>query len=132
MTTTTPKPDTAPKVAMLFDGGCPLCSKEVAHYRRLDKQDKVEWADIHADPTILEQYDIAYLAAMKHLHVIDLNGSVVIGAPAFAVVWAQLPGYRFLAHVTALPGVLPVLDRLYRWFADKRFAKRMSCAGPEK
>lgn len=116
------------KVAMLFDGGCPLCSKEVAHYRRVDKAGSVNWADIHADPSLLKQYGIEYEAAMKHLHVVDTDGSIVTGAPAFAVVWAQLPYYRHLARVVSLPGVIIVLDKLYHWFAEKRFAKRMSCA----
>mgnify|MGYP005991360417 FL=1 len=25
-----------PKVTMYFDGGCPLCTKEVSHYQKLD------------------------------------------------------------------------------------------------
>ena len=120
-----------PKVSMLFDGGCPLCSKEVAHYRRMDKAGKVDWADIHAEPETLVQYGIGYESAMKYLHVID-NGRIVVGVPAFAVVWAQLPYYRHLARITSLPGVMSVLDRIYRMFAKKRFARRMACAGTDK
>lgn len=116
---------------MFYDGGCPLCSKEVNHYRRLDQSRKVYWADIHADPGLLSRYGIGYEAAMKHLHVID-NGTIVIGAPAFAVVWAQLPYYRQLARAVSLPGVMPVLDKLYRLFARRRFTKRMACASLHK
>ena len=34
---------------MFYDGGCPLCSREVAHYRRLDRRNNVSWVDIHDD-----------------------------------------------------------------------------------
>lgn len=116
-----------PKVSMLFDGGCPLCSKEVAHYRRMDKTGEVKWADINANPEILAQYGIGYEAAMRYLHVID-NGKIVVGVPAFAVIWEQLPYYRQLVRIISLPGVMAILDRLYRIFAKKRFARRMACA----
>ncbi|CRI64811.1 hypothetical protein THIOKS12130002 [Thiocapsa sp. KS1] len=29
-----------------FDGGCPLCSKEIAHYRRIDKAGAIHWVDL--------------------------------------------------------------------------------------
>lgn len=116
------------KFLMLYDGGCPLCSREVAHYRRVDKARQVVWADIHSDPGILLQYDICYEDAMKRLHVIDANGSIVTGARAFAIVWAQLPYYRVLAYFTRLPGAITILDKLYNWFAERRFASRMRCA----
>lgn len=116
---------------MLYDGGCPLCSKEVAHYRRADKAQKIRWSDINADPTLLEEHRIPYEAAMKHLHVVDTDGSIVTGAPAFAIVWAELPYYRHLARVVSLPGVLALLDKLYNCFAEKRFARRMACASSQ-
>lgn len=115
-----------PSVSMLYDGGCPLCSREVAHYRRLDKAGNVRWADISANQDILSKYGISYPAAMKHLHVIE-NDKIVVGAPAFAIVWTQLPYYRHLARIARLPGVMRILDAGYRIFAKRRFARRMAC-----
>ena len=37
---------------MFFDGGCPLCSKEVGHYMRVDKNRNINWVDIHANPEL--------------------------------------------------------------------------------
>ncbi|MFT6308343.1 MAG: putative DCC family thiol-disulfide oxidoreductase YuxK, partial [Halioglobus sp.] len=31
---------------MFYDGACPLCSREVAHYRRIDTNNNVSWLDI--------------------------------------------------------------------------------------
>lgn len=117
---------TSASVTMLYDGGCPLCSKEVAHYKRRDKHSRVNWVDIDADSQPLAQYGISQEAAMKRLHVIH-NEKIVIGAPAFAAIWSQLPGYRLLVPVVKLKPIMWVLTKLYNWFAEKRYASRISC-----
>lgn len=111
---------------MLYDGGCPLCSKEVAHYKRRDKQGQINWVDINADARPLAHYGISQEAAMKRLHVIHDN-NIVIGAPAFAVIWSQLPGYRLIVPVVNLKPIMWMLSKLYNWFAEKRYASRVSC-----
>ena len=126
-THSTVPPALAGKVAMLYDGGCPLCSREVAHYRRVDRAERVNWVDIYLDASVLVSLGIDKTAAMKRLHVLDQHGGIVTGASAFAVVWAELPRYRVLAKLVQLPGVMPLLNRAYDWFAEKRFAKRSRC-----
>ena len=113
-------------VTMLYDGGCPLCSKEVAHYKRRDKQSRVNWVDIDANSQPLAQYGITQEAAMKRLHVIQ-DGNIVIGARAFAAIWSQLPGYRLIVPVVKLKPIMWMLEKLYDWFAEKRYASRISC-----
>jgi predicted DCC family thiol-disulfide oxidoreductase YuxK len=112
------------KPVMFFDGGCPLCRREVAHYRRLDRADAVQWLDIAADPAPLQPLGIAPADAMRRLHVLDRDGRLQTGAWAFAAIWEVLPYYRWLARLVRLPGVLSVLDWGYRRFADWRFARR--------
>ena len=113
-------------VTMLYDGGCPLCSKEVAHYKRRDKQSRVSWIDINADSQPLTHYSISQEAAMKRLHVIQ-DGQIVVGARAFAAVWSQLPGYRLIVPIVKLTPIMWLLDNVYNWFAEKRYASRISC-----
>jgi len=112
------------KPTMLFDGGCPLCRREVDHYRRLDSAAAVDWVDITAEPRRLAPFAITPVAAMRHLHVIDRQGRLQVGAWAFAAIWDELPYYRWLGRVVRLPGALPLLDRVYRRFADWRFRRR--------
>ncbi len=119
--------DGSDKVTMLYDGSCPLCAREVAHYQRVDKNSQVNWVDIATDQQVLEQHAITQDAAMRHLHVVDVNGSIVKGAYAFAAVWRALPYYRYLARLVAIPGLLPLLDRAYQHFARWRYARRMRC-----
>jgi len=33
---------------LFYDGQCPLCRKEIAHYQRLDRQQRVDWQDLFA------------------------------------------------------------------------------------
>jgi predicted DCC family thiol-disulfide oxidoreductase YuxK len=56
------------KPTMVYDGGCPLCRREVAHYRRLDRADRVRWIAITREPEALASHGIGYAAAMERLH----------------------------------------------------------------
>lgn len=112
------------KPVMFFDGGCPLCKREVAHYRALDRRNRVSWIDISRETRVLEEHGIALDAAMHSLHALDEQGRVVSGAAAFVVVWRQLPVYRHLAWLVEKSGMVPLLDRVYVRFAAWRFRRR--------
>ncbi len=118
---------TTPTVTMLYDGSCPLCSREVSHYRRIDTENAVTWIDIATDRRLLNENNISYEAAMQHLHVLSVDGTIKRGAYAFAEIWQALPYYRYLARLVSLPGILPLLDRLYQRFARWRYARRSQC-----
>jgi len=112
------------KPVMFFDGGCPLCQREVAHYRALDRRNRVSWIDISRETPVLEEQGIGRDAAMKRLHALDERGRVVSGAAAFVAVWRQLPVYRHLAWLVERGGLVPFLDRVYVRFAAWRFRRR--------
>lgn len=112
------------KPAMFYDGACPLCRKEVDHYRRIDRDDAVDWVDITVSPAALAPLGISPAAAMRHLHALDRQGRVRVGAWAFATIWEALPYYRWLGRLVRIPGVLPLLDVAYRRFADWRLKRR--------
>lgn len=114
------------KPAMYYDGGCPLCRREVDHYRRLDRLDRVRWVDISREPEALGALGIDLATAMKRLHATDEDGRLVSGVTAFAAIWRQLPGYRHLARIVSALGLVPLLDRAYSRFAAWRF--RRQCA----
>ena len=116
---------------MFYDGGCPLCAREVAHYRRIDVNDNVVWLDISIHPESLEPHDVSYIAAMKHLHVLNTKGEMVRGAYAFQALWQALPRYRWLAMFVKIPGVLWSLDKAYKQFAKRRFVERLACTKSE-
>lgn len=116
-----------PRVTMFYDGGCPLCDREVAHYKRLDKDHSVAWVDIDEDTTELAARGIPYQTAMKRLHVTDRDGNLVTGAYAFHTLWQELPYYRWLAKVVSPRWLLRTLDVVYNRFAERRYARRQRC-----
>lgn len=36
-----------------YDGGCGLCRREIAHYRAIDRDNRIEWVDINTDRRLL-------------------------------------------------------------------------------
>jgi len=115
------------KTTMFFDGGCPLCNREVAHYRRLDRRGRIRWVDITNHPETLSEHGIAYATAMERLHALGEDGQIVSGVPAFVTIWRQLPGYRHPARIVEGLGLVPVLDWFYTRFAVWRLKRR--CVG---
>lgn len=114
-------PDAAPEVTTVyFDGACPLCSREIAHYRRRDRQGRLRFIDI-ADPhfdAAAEGLDAARVHQVMHVRRPD--GSLATGVDAFIAIWAALPGYGRLACAAATPGIHGLLRAGYRLFAAVR------------
>ena len=114
----------APQITTYYDGGCPLCSKEIAHYQRMDRNQRVRWIDLTqaADELVAAGLDAA--TAMRRLHVRDTHGRTLSGVPAFVAIWHRLPRYRILAQLVEKLRLIRPLDWAYARFADWRFRRR--------
>lgn len=112
------------KPEVFYDGGCPLCRKEINHYIRLDKEHRVNWRDIWQEKETLSKLGIEFSDAMKVLHTTDRNGDLQRGAYSFAVIWRELPYYRWLARVLDRLKLFGLIDRIYHRFARRRFRSR--------
>jgi predicted DCC family thiol-disulfide oxidoreductase YuxK len=113
------------KPVIFYDGSCDLCRREIAHYRRLDTQYLIEWVDIVAHPQRLASADVDYVEAMAVLHGLDEDGHLVTGVANFMMIWARLPGYRWLAKLLAFLRLQSSLQWMYLHFARWRFNRRM-------
>ena len=117
-------PDTGlrqPLATVFYDGLCPLCSREIAHYRRLRGADTLlHWVDITQDEHVLAEYGLQREAAMARFHVRDAAGRWQTGAWGFAELWSHLPAYRWLARSLRTLRLLPLLDWVYSGFARWR------------
>ncbi|MDZ7752851.1 MAG: DUF393 domain-containing protein [Gammaproteobacteria bacterium] len=121
-TLSTPPADARPMV--FFDGGCSLCSREIAHYRRLDRAGRVQWVDIVREPHLLERHGLDYASAMAVFHVKDGVGHMHRGVWGFVELWRHLPYYKALASVTQALRLTGPLDRIYGPFARWRLGRR--------
>jgi demethoxyubiquinone hydroxylase (CLK1/Coq7/Cat5 family) len=103
-----------------FDGACPLCRREIAHYRRAAGEAGIDWVDASACPPSALGGDLPRQAALSRLHVRLADGSLVAGAAAFAAIWARLPGYSWLAALAARRPVMAAMEIAYAAFLRLR------------
>lgn len=103
-----------------FDGACPVCSREVAHYRGRLGAERIRWVDAStADPYALGP-GLDGPAALARFHVRGADGALVSGAAAFATLWRHLPAYAWLGRAASWPPMLAILEAGYRAFLRVR------------
>ncbi len=106
-------------LTVYFDGACPLCRREVAFYRRLDRAGRIAWQDVSA-PDAAPGCDLSRDAALQRFHVREADGRLASGAAGFVAVWRRLPGFRWLAPLAAWPPALRLLEHAYLGFLKIR------------
>jgi predicted DCC family thiol-disulfide oxidoreductase YuxK len=109
---------------VFFDGSCPLCRREIAHYRRIDTAQRMSWVDAVSEPEALSRHGLSLEAAMAELHVLDATGRWQRGVDAFLVIWQHLPAYRWLAKLVTVLNLRRPLGFIYRHFAAWRNRQR--------
>jgi predicted DCC family thiol-disulfide oxidoreductase YuxK len=101
------------KLIVWHDGGCPLCRREIALMRRLDRRGKIDFVDVVQLPEALCPIDRATMLARFHA---SENGQLLTGAAAFVAMWRAIPLLRPLGLAARLPWLLAKLERLYSAF----------------
>ena len=104
-----------PSIAVYFDGGCPMCAKEIAHYQKLDTAGHVQWVDIAGpNPSCPIGYEQSTLLARFHVKELD-TGRMLDGAAGFVRLWRAMPApWRQLGVVASWPPVTWLLELGYR------------------
>jgi predicted DCC family thiol-disulfide oxidoreductase YuxK len=125
------------RFTVLFDGGCPLCTKEIAHYQRLNAKAAPPFGEVVflnlvggevVVEDLLEQMQVTKDDAMRRMHVVTEDAKIVTSADAFREMWARLPYWRGIVPFCAIPGVMPAANWAYNKFAERRYAFRRNAA----
>lgn len=113
------------KPTIFYNGACPICRREIDHYRALDQrgQTALAWCDISQDPERLRSSGLTEIEAKRRLHVQGTDGTITAGLPAFLTIWMALQRYRGLARMARLPGIRqglalayePIAWMLFHW-----------------
>ena len=105
-----------PPLTVWYDGGCPLCTREIEWFRRRTRGQAVDYVD-------LRQTDSCPLdveALLARFHAQEAGGPLVSGAAAFAALWRRAPGLRPLGRIARWPPALAVLELAYIAFLRLR------------
>ncbi len=107
-------------LTVYFDGACPVCSREMALYRRQPGAQECAWVDASACAEPELGPGLTREAALARFHVRRANGELVAGTRGFAALWRALPRTAWLGRLAAF-GPLPLLlDLAYRVFLALR------------
>ena len=111
-----------------FDGDCPLCQREIALMRRLDRRRIIQFTDVSRGGATDCPIDQAMLLARFHARE---DGRVLSGAAAFAAMWRAIPVLRPFGLMARNRFVLAMLERAYVAFLRirprlQRLARRLA------
>lgn len=104
---------------LLYDGDCPLCSREVALLQRRDEHARIRFEDIAAPDFDPARYGLDRQAVMARIHAVLPDGRVIEGMEVFRRAYAAV-GLGWLLAPSRWPGVGRLFDAAYRVFARNR------------
>lgn len=111
---------------VFFDGQCPLCRREIAFIRWLDRRGRVTTTDISAAGFDASSIGRTPDELMARIHGRLADGTLVEGVEVFR----RLYGAVGFGPLVALSRVAPIswaLDAAYRWFARNRLRLTGRC-----
>ena len=116
---------------LFYDGDCPLCAREIAGLRRLDRgRGRIAFVDIAADDFDAGSYGADYASLMARIHARLPDGEWIEGMEVFRRAYGAV-GLGWLLAPTRWPGLRRLADAAYRVFARNRlrWTGRDSCEG---
>jgi predicted DCC family thiol-disulfide oxidoreductase YuxK len=111
--------DGACEIEVFFDGGCPLCSREVRFLRRWDRPGVIRFTDIDAADFQAPPGHPGLDVLMARIHARLSDGRWIEGVEVFRRLYASI-GLGPLVALSRLPGITQLLDWSYALFARNR------------
>jgi predicted DCC family thiol-disulfide oxidoreductase YuxK len=106
--------------SVYFDGLCPLCSREIDHYRKLAGAELIRFVDITRDDFQPEVEGVNPQQVHKVLHMRTRDGDLQTGIDAFIEIWKLLHRYQWAAKWAQYGGIRILLKMGYSMFAQLR------------
>lgn len=109
-----------PALTVYYDGACPVCSREIAFYRRQPGADVCAWVDATVCTETALGPGLTRSAALGRFHVRRADGELVDGTRGFAALWRVLPRTAWLGWLASVGPMPALLDATYRAFLALR------------
>ena len=111
---------TKAKLTLLFDGGCPLCLREVNFLQSRDTFNNISFIDIDSSDYQPELYSgISYRDAMGRIHAITASGQILTDVSVFRESY-KLVGLGWIYEPTNWPILGALTDIVYKIWAQWR------------
>mgnify|MGYP001207077411 CR=1 FL=1 len=112
---------------VFFDGGCPLCAKEIDFIRWLDRKGCLIFTDIDAsDFNPIQETGRDFETLMASIHGRLSDGTIIHGVEVFRQLYGRT-AFKWAIPLTRLPGITQILDLLYDFFARYRLRVTGRC-----
>ncbi len=112
--------ETRPEITVLYDGACPLCSREIEMLRRRDRgRGAIGAIDIAAPEFDAARYGLDQERVMARMHAVLPDGTVVEGMEVFRRVYSAV-GLGWVLAPSRWPLLRGAFDAAYAWFARNR------------
>ncbi len=103
---------------LIYDGSCGFCRKWVERARRWDRRKVVRILPLQ-DEDATELTGRPTVSLRQAIHLVRPDGVVFAGAAATREFCRYLPGGWVVRAAGAIPGVMPVAERVYRYVARR-------------
>ncbi|UCF40103.1 MAG: DUF393 domain-containing protein [Gemmatimonadota bacterium] len=103
---------------LIYDGSCGFCSRWVKRMKRLDRDDLI-WLLPLQDARATELSGQPRDRLAQAAHFVRPDGAVFAGAAAAREAFRYLSGGRLVDLVAAVPGLMPLAERVYAWVARR-------------
>ena len=110
---------------VFYDGDCPLCNKEIALIRWMDRKSKrLVLTDIAAPSFSTTSLDKSLDELHREIHGRDASGNWVTGVEVFREIYSRV-GFVRLTKLSKIPVLSHLLDAGYNIFAKIRYRSAM-------
>jgi predicted DCC family thiol-disulfide oxidoreductase YuxK len=102
----------------VFDGHCGFCRRWVRRLALLDRDGRLDLLPLQApDATAITGQPIERLRLAAHF--VRTDATVFAGAAAAREAFRYLRGGWLVRGILAIPGAMPVAERVYAWIARR-------------
>ena len=104
------------KLKVFYDGGCPICTREIGFYQKRSCAENIEWVNLNEASDDFVHPGLSREKALARFHVATPDGELLSGGTAFARMWQALPAFRLFGHIFRLWPLNLLLDIAYDKF----------------
>jgi predicted DCC family thiol-disulfide oxidoreductase YuxK len=113
-------------IEVFVDGNCPICRREIAFLRKLDRRRRIRVTDIAPLEPSATIGDVPWTDLMAEIHGRLPDGRWITGVEVFRHLYSAV-GLGPIVRMTRWAGIEQVLDAAYAAFARRRLRWMNRC-----